>query len=220
MLARHVPEDVIEKYFMGHLPASDLEWVEEHLLACSECQDRAVEVEEFIHVTKAALRLEQRKPVATAQQLRSSPSWRESLSTFPTAFQMWVYAPAAAALAVAMLTVALPALRHTPASAGLASQGSASEIEMNSMRGADVISHAHSNSPLTLALDTNGLLSFGPQSKVQIVDANGAEVWWGAAKMSANGSRVLLPGGLAAGRYWVRILNGQDILREYGLAVD
>src|SRR5579872_6026236 len=62
----HIADDVLEKYVMNNLAEQDLGRVEEHLLVCSDCQERAVETEEFIQITKAALRDRERKPVIRA----------------------------------------------------------------------------------------------------------------------------------------------------------
>jgi hypothetical protein len=52
----HFPDDVFEKYAMETLPTLDYGPLEEHLLLCTTCQMRLIEVEEFVLVIRAALR--------------------------------------------------------------------------------------------------------------------------------------------------------------------
>ena len=49
------PDHLLESYAMGQLSDQESELVEDHLLLCSECQDRILVLDDFIQVMKAAL---------------------------------------------------------------------------------------------------------------------------------------------------------------------
>ena len=53
--ALHISNDLLESYAMGSLSDPESEPLEEHLLLCSACQARLDELDEFVHVIKAAL---------------------------------------------------------------------------------------------------------------------------------------------------------------------
>lgn len=50
----HPDDDTLEAYSIGVLPGPKLERVEEHLLICTECQERMREVESFVEAMREA----------------------------------------------------------------------------------------------------------------------------------------------------------------------
>ena len=50
----HIPEAIFEDFAMEMLSEDDCAFWEEHLLVCSACQDRLVDVDEYIRVMKDA----------------------------------------------------------------------------------------------------------------------------------------------------------------------
>lgn len=51
----HIPEDLLERYAIGRLPDPDCAALDEHLLICSACQISLEEMDEYVHVVKAAI---------------------------------------------------------------------------------------------------------------------------------------------------------------------
>ena len=69
----HIPEDLLERYAMGRLSRPDCVPVHRHLLHCSSCQIHLQQIDEYVKVIKAALRIRAtvgptvpRKPQSTA----------------------------------------------------------------------------------------------------------------------------------------------------------
>jgi anti-sigma factor RsiW len=59
MTETHLQDDELEEYILGILPPARLDPVEEHILFCSACLDRAEEIESFILAARQAM---ERKP--------------------------------------------------------------------------------------------------------------------------------------------------------------
>jgi len=51
---QHITDEALEKYAMLSLPPQEIEEVEEHLLACEECQERLEDAAEFVRSMSAA----------------------------------------------------------------------------------------------------------------------------------------------------------------------
>jgi hypothetical protein len=52
---KHPTEEVLERYLFGWLPDSELEWVEEHLLICHPCIDKAEQLLAFVESLRSTL---------------------------------------------------------------------------------------------------------------------------------------------------------------------
>ena len=50
----HPFDDAIEAYSRRTLPHSKIQQIEEHLLVCHDCQDRAAATDEFVSAIRAA----------------------------------------------------------------------------------------------------------------------------------------------------------------------
>lgn len=185
-IGAHVADDVLEKYLLHRLAEAEVAPVEEHLLVCHKCQVQAEETEEFILVTKTALKATQSKPAGLAL--------RTSAAGFA---HWWVSVPVSAAVAAA---IAAAFLVPVPLS----------HISLKTMRGPEM-AHVMSGARLILELDTTGLPAEGGY-KVRVVDSRGAEVWTGVPQSLGN----VAVGSLRPGRYWVRLTRGGVLLREYG----
>ena len=59
MTEYHLQDDELEQYLLGILPDSRLGAVEEHLLFCPNCIERAEELDAFIDAARSAM---ERKP--------------------------------------------------------------------------------------------------------------------------------------------------------------
>ncbi len=51
---QHITDDFLERYSMGIHPASETGPLEEHLLVCSDCQDRLDARDRFVGAMRAA----------------------------------------------------------------------------------------------------------------------------------------------------------------------
>jgi hypothetical protein len=190
-IGAHVADDVLEKYLLHRLPEAELAPVEEHLLFCPKCQVQAEETEEYILITKAALKARESKPAGFAL--------RAGVAGFA---HWWVSVPVCAAV-VAALAAAIYVPPVPP-----------SHVSLKTMRGPE-IAHARSGASVILDLDSTGLAA-GGEFGVRVVDSRGAGVWTGVSQSLKN----LPVGSLRPGRYWVRLTRGGVLLREYGLQID
>ena len=183
-------EGRLEAYAAGTLPAGQVSDVEEHLLVCAECQQRLAETEAYLRAMRRA--------AARARATERQPV-RRLLWLRPA----WGFAVLAVALAVG---------------AGIEWRGRApgAEIALEATRGPEAQT-APAGAPLRLSLDATGLPEIG-RYRVEVVDETGRAVFAGSA--TRHGARIALavPGGLGAGRYFVR-LYGHGLLREYALEV-
>ena len=189
----HVADDVLEMYLMKSLPEDDIASVEEHLLICSACQDQVEETETFIHAARVALLDRGRKPAARALHVRG-----------------WIVVPVFAAVLVAITAGLLIPRQHSPSALPL------SEVHLFAMRGTPV-AHLRAGGGVILNLDATELPA--GEYTVRVVDSGGREVWTGAG-VSGNPLRVTVGRPLPAGQYWVRVLQGADLKREYGLKLE
>jgi len=53
-LNQHIPEEILDEFAMEMLTEQDFARWEEHLLICSDCQDRVAETDEYIGAAKGA----------------------------------------------------------------------------------------------------------------------------------------------------------------------
>jgi len=197
----HPDDDLIENYLMHRLAEEEVAGVEEHLLVCPLCQHHTEETEEFILVTRSALPDFGRKPPSRALHIRASGilySWSGVLGLVAVlaAFTAGVFVP------FHRLRTSLPPY----------------EITLHAMRGpSNPLIHIQTGHKLLLNLDTTELPS--GDYAVQVVDSSGTEVWSGPAQQLQNPIRANVGRSLRPGRYWVRLLRGEELVREYGLEI-
>ena len=197
----HVPDDVLEKYSLRRLSERETAPVEEHLLVCAVCRAQCEEWEEFIEVSRAALREGLRKPAHRAYQLRLG------------ALQSWLTVSVMAAAAAAILTTAMLMPPHAAPGAKPA------EVRLYAMRGSGA-TLPQVQSPGSLRLDLAAEeLPPGTAYQVEIVDASGSRVWNGAAPRLGTWVTVSVDRSFPPGRYWVRLRRGGELIHEYGLEV-
>jgi hypothetical protein len=195
----HPDDEILERYALGQLRAPKLRPVEEHLLLCHSCQDRLVEMDEFVQsLTTVIKELPPEEP---------GKKWWHAL--WPVPRMAWV--PAMACLAIAtVVVVQLP--DHTAQS---------QVIALRAVRGQEQPVQASPGSPLELRLGQRGLAS-GQPYRIQIANERGATVWFGSVTWSDGEALVRVPRPLTPGTYWVRVFDVQpdgELLREYGLRV-
>lgn len=212
---KHVDEEALERYTLGHLAEADIERIEQHLLICETCQHRVEEADQYVRSMRAAARRVERNPplwdraVAAARTLwahRRSwklplPAWNRPVLTGMTAI---------AACAVLLIT-ALPD-RHTPYQ----------EVRLTrAVRGAEPgVANAEAGQALRVSADLTGLPVLGSY-RMELADAEGRIVWQGVAAPRDSSATVEIDKKPGSGRYWVRIYDpAGDLLREFGLRLD
>lgn len=208
-LMDHISEDDLELYSMGRLAEPELERVEQHLLLCEGCQERLLQIDEFIATLRAAVK---EKPLSAG---RPEPSASGLLRRLLAGWQGW---RPAYGLAAAVAFVVLAAVLYWPATVDRPVE----DVYLYAIRNADIPT-VSSGAVLNLHLDTTQL----PERSsyfVRLVDAAGRKVWEAEVTSQAGWLSASLAqhGRLSAGRYWVRVYPTRasaEPLREYGLVV-
>jgi hypothetical protein len=199
-VAAHPSEDVLENYALGHLNEEPTRSMEEHLLVCTKCQNALADVDAFIAGVKEAC----------LDAAAAAPYHPGRLRFFSQHRLLW-----AVAVASALLVIAVPISRRH-----LTTRGDA-DVALRVSRGAGVadIARAPSGRVLRLHIDLSELPRLDSYS-IEIVNAEGARVWYGLATPSAAGLVVAVTNPPARGSYWVRLYGApSDLLREYGLKI-
>jgi hypothetical protein len=204
----HPDDEWLEQYAMGRLQEPELGPVEEHLLLCPDCQNRLDETTEFITVFREAARLEELSAPA------AESVWRRILRLD------WMPLPAPAlAGAFAVLAAVLVWQESSRPGPAIPSERQWSTVELETFRG-------EAQQPRGVALEGFGLdlrleaggLETGPAT-AQIVTAEGRTV--DELPVTITGGRAVFrySAGLDAGRYWLRLRQGGEIVREFALTV-
>jgi predicted anti-sigma-YlaC factor YlaD len=192
---RHIPEDTLEQYCMGHLSESEVEPVEEHLLMCNLCQDAYAETADFLIVVRSATEQLQTEPQPQAWWQR----WWQSATTLPKP----VWAMAACALA---LFVILPNRNAGP-----------TVVDLQTMRGPESAVQVPANATLELRL---ALPEAGAAEPLQLrlADAAGAVIHTGSANLKEGHAEARVEG-LKPGSYWARLYSNEELVQEYAINV-
>jgi hypothetical protein len=146
---RHLDEEEIERYSLGHIAASELDRLEEHLLLCASCQERVEASDLFTGCMREAAAQVRRDPEAVPRR------WSMPSVVLATA-------------AVVVLLAAIWTLRRTPPPVAVA---------LAATRGSAAGTPAPAGTPLVLQLDVTGLSA--TSFRVQMVDETGRSVWAG-----------------------------------------
>ncbi len=188
-LASHPSEEDLELYALGRLAEEAIPAVEEHLLLCESCQNKTTEFEELGRAYR---------------EYRAAPP---RAAARPPARRPVYWAAGLAAAALLLVAIALAPSGAAPAAM----------VELTSWRGEAEPDPAPAGRRLDLVLSANGL----PDGVVQVaVAASGGEiVWQGPGRREGNRVRARVEEPLRAGQYWVRILDGDRLLREFPLRV-
>jgi predicted anti-sigma-YlaC factor YlaD len=196
----HVDEEALDLFCAERLSPEDDLAVRQHLQVCEVCRDRARRESSF------------RKSVQENRDLFREPrkrgSERRGRRFSPDLFLGW--RPVLALAAVIVTMVSLPVWRP----AGLAEPV---EVTLQAMRGAEG-GEAPANRPLRLRLDLTGVRVDAGLS-VQVVSRTGRPMGGGAATAEGGFARFVLETPPQAGQYWVRLMRGETIVREYSLPV-
>jgi hypothetical protein len=197
--AGHPEDDVLEKYAMAKLEEPMVEEIEEHILICASCQDRLDFTETYLRSMKCAL--------ASAQTRSSENPWRSRMgewSRMPS--PMWV----------GVVAVVLLAIGGTFGTQYFTHSGPPIAVALSATRGETASIAA--TGPLDMKLDARDLAST-VNYRVQIVNADGRDVWHREAASIQDGSvHILVNGHLARGQYFVRLFAPDaGITREFAL---
>lgn len=205
----HIDDEELELYSLRRLSESREEAVEEHLLVCNVCQDRLAETDAYVQAVRtAAARLAERE----------SPVWRRWLDRLGAL--RWAPRPVwAAAGAVALLLIVWGGMVWLK-SAGPELPPVA--VTLLAVRGESPgIASAPAGRPLRLEVEV-ATVGRADRYTLELVNGDGDLIGRWAVQPQADRAALVVPQGLARGRYWVRFYAGSpagELLREYGLDV-
>ena len=186
----HGTDEEFEMYVLGRLAQDQATSLEEHLLVCEPCRLQLDETAQFCAVIREGLA----KPEPTV----------------PRAWFSWLRMPSltlAASATALVLVAALAGWFTTRAGVPLVPLAA---IQLSAMRGEmPVIARARETE--VKLVDAEAFTG-----TVELVDANGGPVWKG--KLSAGGV-LRLRQTLGPGDYFIRLLEGARLVREYGFRV-
>jgi hypothetical protein len=198
-LGPHLDESELESYSMGTLPEGRTPQFEEHLLACAQCQDRLLEMDQYINAVRSV-----------SPRLREAnrfDTWKQRLLEFLSPGKLVLVGAVAIAVVVAI------GLNHT----GLPQP----PVTVTLVASRGVSDTADASAPagrrLTLLIP---LAEIPPAERYRVtaIDASGAVVWDQSYAPISGHLEVHLPQPLSAGSYFVRLyaVSG-ELLREFGL---
>ena len=203
----HPSEETLELYAMRRLEEAEEARLEEHLLLCEECRERLQAADDYVRAMRTALaELEEER---NRQSEGGAAGWKPRVRLPKLA---WAGALAAA---VAVTVLVRPPKGAEPAPV---------EVQLAALRGepAQTRPAVTEGRPLTLRLDAGGVET-PPPYEVRVVDADGEGRLTVVAAPEQGILTVMLPEGLPAGRYWVRIFppgGAETPLREFGFTVE
>lgn len=224
----HPSEDLLEEYAFQRLAEEQVAPLEEHLLACSSCQEALAEIDEYLLLMKQGTA---QMAVSPAREARRAwwhiwtpvfaRKWAPAFATKWAQSWAWTAAGALACLVAAIF------LSHRPPEPGSIAPV---PIALVSLRGGENIT-APRGAPLELQLDP-GDSSAPADYRIEVVTDAGKRVWSGDAKLKPPTSGGLANGkseaakleadvtpGLGKGLYWVRLYESEKLLSETGLLV-
>jgi hypothetical protein len=223
----HPNEETLERFLLHRSEDQELEVVETHILACESCITRLENLELQINDLKAALGTWEEQRIQ--KELNPKPSfWK---SWFSTPNLSW--AGAACAALILGLTFIPHSLRNTQNSPhGTALQvaerdlsacagTNGTDTDLATCRGVEIATLPE-NRPLNLRLDATDIPE-GPVD-VQVVSADGSEIWQGQTMVSNQRARVKLPQISQPGPYFLRFYapgagTERELLREFRFEV-
>lgn len=194
----HPTEEALERFLLNRSQEPELEVVETHILACNTCVERLEAMEVQIAVTKAALT--EPSIVRAPEPNRTNNMWRK-----------WFSVPVLSWAASAAVAAALCIAAFLPA-----------RVELSAYRGTEMTMVPEWR-PLHMHLNAEDIADGAVA--VQLVNAEGAELWTGTATVQRDQADVHLPRIYHAGSYFVRLYEPAeggargDLLREFPFQV-
>jgi hypothetical protein len=221
----HPSEDLLEEYAFHRLAEEQAAPLEEHLLACSSCQEALAEIDEYLLLMKRGVAQMAVSPVRERRRAWWS-IWTPNPA--PAFAAKWAHNWAWTAAGAMACLVAAIFLSHRPIAPVPVAPV---PIALVSLRGSETIT-APRGAPLDLQLDP-GDSSSSANYRIEIVTPAGKRVWNGEAKLKpptsggglVNGKLEVpkleaeVTPGLGKGLYWVRFYESEKLLSETGLLV-
>ncbi len=209
--AHHPSEEILERYALSRVGASDLEPIEEHLLVCPQCQERLSEADHYVVAMRDAARLllnEQPKAAPVA----SSSLWGKRKPSLHWGMR-WLWPAGAFAVAALALSLAVPKQ--------LSQGGTPEDVALAVSRGAaqDLLTTVAAGRPLRLDIDLTEIPA-ASSYRLDLVNDEGQLVWSGAGVGVRNQLHFAPSRLLLSGKYWARLyaVSGSPVLvREYGM---
>jgi len=197
-------EHELEEFLFNRLSGVTREVIEEHLLACEHCQERAESESEYFGAFQHAAKQIEAEDFELDSPAASMPAWkvfllgrRTLVALVPVSF-----------VAVGLFYSYSP--HRIEAAVELSLARGAAEIGVSAPAGRD----------LRLNADVSELPPL-PRWKVDVVSATGETEQ--SAEVAPTGGRLRwqVKGGLSAGRHWVRLRDpgSGSLVREFGLVV-
>jgi anti-sigma factor RsiW len=200
---QHPTEETLENFLLHRMQDEELETTETHILACDSCVARLEAMEIQLEATRIALAEFHNETVEKNYAATKSSRWA------------WLKVPSLSlAGAGAALAIAL----------GIVPQFTTVERSVNAVMGSEVTA-VPANRSLLLHLNAKDL----PQEKVsvQVVSADGNEVWKGNSSVHNDTVDAKLPKFHDKGNYLIRLYEpGENastegsLLREFSFAVE
>jgi hypothetical protein len=188
----HGTDEQLEAYVLGRLSDSEEETLEEHLLVCASCRTA---VDQQLVFTSGM-----REALADAGPQRDWLAWLRPVLT-----PRFAVAGALAAVVVAagLYFVAGDHTHYAPVAA----------LQLTAIRGTTPSVEPAREIDLTL----NSFPTTGGPFKVEVVDANGGNIWTGTTSSPS----VAIHAKFRPGSYFVRLYAASgDLLHEYGFRVE
>jgi hypothetical protein len=197
----HGTDDQLEQYVLGRLASADVEVLEEHLMACTACQEKLDGAADFALGMREALETDPVPVAGVPQRAARSTSWFD-----------WVRRPAfSMALGFAALILVIAIFSN-----GRTKFAPSASLQLTAMRGEMPFTVPAKQFDLTLS---DGPREGGP-FRVEVVNEMGVSMWRGLAPASPDGVHVNVQQKLAPSDYFVRIYSAEGkVLREYGFRV-
>lgn len=200
-IGSHLEETELEQYSMGTLSEANLEAFEEHLLACSFCQDQLLEMEAYVNAMRSA-----------------SPKLRKARRPFWATWFQWPRPSWVVAFAIGL--VGLVAVRVWIVAPSAPTQ--MASVVLHSSRGIEglAIAKAPAGKLLSLSMDLTELPAF-PSYRIEIVAATGKPMWEIVTHPDGRSLTQATNKSLAAGQYYVRLYSPAGaLLREFSLGIE
>jgi hypothetical protein len=211
----HLPEELLEKYAFGRLPASELPGVEDHLLVCEYCRERLESEDNFAEAMHVLAKTREQPGKNSASD--RGKGW---ISQIPGILSR---PPAIAATLAIVLVVGFGLWRLAVGPTG---NQRAETVALAALRGGgpEGMTQAQAGRALDLSIDIQTMADFSPEPgdyRLELVDTAGTPLWTGTASVAAGKLGARMGRRLATGTYWVRLYGPTGkLLREFGLQVN
>ena len=192
----HGTGELIESYILGTLPEADVATFEEHMFICEACRERTEQAQDFVIGVRQAFR-EGAQPAVTPRA-----DWFG-----------WLRKPAGA---MALAFVALLAVLAIIFSPGRNALPAVATLQLTATRGEMPWVKPARELDLTLA----GAPVDGGPFRVEVLDAQGHNIWGGLADSEGDAVVMKVQARIQPGNYFVRLYSADGpLVREYGFEV-